>query len=362
MITDSLIFGGKERRFTEVVKGLKLLNFEIEVILLKNIVDYPTIYQYASKVHILERKIKKDPTIFLKIRKIYKDFKPDIIHSWGSMPSIYMLPTVWFNRTKFLNAMIADAVCPVFGKHWTRAKITFPFSDIILSNSYAGLRAFGADKSKKGRVIWNGYDFNRSFNADPQKVKDQFEITTPLVVGMVAIFHPRKDYVTFLNAAIEICEKNNNVTFVCVGGGPMEEECKSLVPHHLFNRQIKFLGFQKNVENIVSLFDIGVLTANDSIHQEGVSNSIVEYMAQGKPSIATNSGGSPEVIIDGETGFLIPPFDQKLLIEKLNILLDNDELRTSMGAKSHLRIKTHFSFENMINSTIEIYNELLNKK
>ena len=84
---------------------------------------------------------------------------------------------------------------------------------------------------------------------------------------------------------------------------------------------IYFLGNQKDVESIVNICDIGVLMTNNLVHQEGVSNSILEYMAFSKPVIASKGGGTSEIVIPEETGFLINPFDVNDLAKKIVYLL-----------------------------------------
>lgn len=362
MINDSLILGGRERRITEVVKGLAQNNITVELILLRDVIDYPDIHKYASKVHVLSRRIKKDPAIFLKIRRIQKAFNPDIIHSWGSMSSIYALPSVIFSRAKFLNAMIADASCKRFSKFWLRSKLTFPFSDSILSNSMAGLKAYGIAEKSKAHVIHNGYDFNRSHVYEANQIKQQYDIRTKHVVAMVAAFHNRRDYITYLNAAVNLCRRYPDVTFLCVGDGPTEEASKKLVPEDLLHSRVKFLGFQKNVEAIVGIIDIGVLLVNANIIQEGLSNAIVEYMAHSKPVIATDSGGSHEIVIEGQTGYFVRPYSVPDLEEKISILLDDEPLRIKMGKQGYENVKANFSYDAMIGSTIKLYKQLLGHK
>jgi glycosyltransferase involved in cell wall biosynthesis len=358
MITIGLRYGGKERRFLEVVKGLYFQNYRVEVILLKKQVDFPEIYQYASQVHILDLKIKKDPTIVFRIWKIFEKFSPDILHSWDSMSSIYVLPIVMLTKVKFLNAMIADAVHRPLGKRWIGGKLTYPFSDIVLSNSFAGLKAYGVNK-KKGRVIWNGYDFNRKTNLDRQSTLSRYSICTSLVIGMVALFQERKDYRTFLNAAVLLSKKYKDITFMCVGDGSTLEEHKKMVPAEMLDSRIKFTGYQSDVESIVNIFDIGVLLANTKVHNEGIPNSILEYMAHGKSVVANLSGGIPEIVLDGETGFLVKPHSTEELVEKLEILINDKNLRNQFGIKGMRRIKEEFNFERMISSTIEIYKDLI---
>ena len=80
---------------------------------------------------------------------------------------------------------------------------------------------------------------------------------------------------------------------------------------------IQFIDSNSNIEEIIKLFDICVLTNNTNGHAEGISNSIMEYMALGKPVIATNAGGNKELILDKVSGFLIKPFDINDLLKRI---------------------------------------------
>ena len=86
-------------------------------------------------MHFLIRKCRKDPLIFFRIFKLCREVKPDIIHSWGAMPSIYSFPIASILGIKFINAMIRNAPrkIKIFSKLWIISKITFPFSDISRS-------------------------------------------------------------------------------------------------------------------------------------------------------------------------------------------------------------------------------------
>ena len=137
-------------------------------------------------------RIKKDPLVFFRILKLARKFQPDIIHSWGSMPSIYTFLIAKLLRARFINAMITNARHKTYGPEWWRAKITFPFSDAIASNSYAGLREYGVS-GKKGVVLYNGFAFDRLLNLEaPEAIRQEFALHTPYVVAMVGAFHPRK--------------------------------------------------------------------------------------------------------------------------------------------------------------------------
>jgi glycosyltransferase involved in cell wall biosynthesis len=177
---------------------------------------------------------------------------------------------------------------------------------------------------------------------------------------MVGALHDRKDYKTYILAAKYMLQKRNDVIFLIVGDGPNAEKCKELAGEDL-GKGIIFLGNQKDVESIINVFHIGVLTTNQTIHGEGISNAIMEYMALGKCVIATNGGGNKEIVEHEITGYLINQSSDYELVKQIEFLLENPEKLKEMGNKGRLRIKEIFSYEQMINGTLNIYLNLLNK-
>lgn len=358
-IIDSLRGGGKERQLVELLKSLDdSKEIKNEIILLKDMNQYPESKALMNvKIHILKRRIKKDPTVFFKIRKIVKTFNPQIIQSWGSMPSVYALPSVINSKRKFVNYAIQNGICFKYKREWVRSKLTFPFSDIILANSYAGIEAYPTIPEKSD-VIYNGVHLDRFQKIESAEViRSRFNVNTPYVVGMVGAFHPRKDYGTFLKAAKSILNERKDICFLLVGDGGNIEKYKQFAKD-LPPENVKFLGRQSDVESIINIFDIGVLTTNIRIHREGISNSIIEYMAMGKPVIATQGGGTPEIIDKNITGYILKPEDVGGLKSKIYHLIENPELRKAFGIRAKEKIEQGFSIELMVSSFCNLYKEL----
>ena len=216
LLSDSLIKGGRERRMIELIKGLlEKPDVQTELVIFSDVIDYPEIHDLDIPLHILERKPKKDPRVFYRLYQICKKFKPDIIHTWSSMTAIFAYPSVKLLNIKLVNGNIANA--PLNLKIWDselfRAKLTFSFSDVIIGNSNAGLKAFYAPESKS-MCIHNGFDFNRiSELKDETAIREKFSIKTKYVVGMIAAFTDRKDYDSYFEAAKKILQKRDDVTF-----------------------------------------------------------------------------------------------------------------------------------------------------
>lgn len=358
MVTDNLMKGGKERRMLELLRYLEnQKNIEVLLVLLKDRIDYPQVHDLRNtRLHIFTRKIKKDPTVFIKLWKLSRKFKPDVFHTWGSMPSVYTALITLFMRKPFLNAMIANAICKPFSKNWLRAQLTFPLSNIILANSEAGLKAFKVSP-KKGRVIYNGFNMDRVQNLKPQtNIKDEYALNNTFVVGMVGAFHERKDYDTYLEVADKLSVNNENIRFLAVGDGKSLDSYKK---KYSKNEKIIFTGNIQDVESLINVMDVGVLLTNPSVHLEGISNALIEFMALEKPVIASSGGGTDELILHGINGMLIEPLSKTNFETVLIDLINDKEKREKLGKNAKQDIKERFSIDRMVHQTLKLYQEML---
>jgi len=167
---------------------------------------------------------------------------------------------------------------------------------------------------------------------------------------MVAKFHPKKDNETFIRAAVQVCRLRDDVTFLAIGTGKTVDRCKELVSDEYRDR-IKFLGRQLNVESLIGIFNVGVLAT----FTEGISNSVMEYMALSKPVVVTDGGGTSELVVDGVTGFLVPRSDPGALAERIRYLLDHPSEASHMGQEGRKRLETHFNLERMTSEFVDTY-------
>jgi glycosyltransferase involved in cell wall biosynthesis len=353
---DSLGPGGKERRFVELLKGLnsnKEINFKI--VIMNQEVHYQEVFQLNTQIIYLLRKAKKDVSVFYKFYKICKIIGPDIVHCWDSMTAIYAAPVCKLLHIKLVNGMVVGAPdnMSIMHSEYLRGRIAFPFSNIIIGNSLAGLTAYRAPL-KKRVCIYNGFNFNRLKHLKSvTELKRELGIQTRYIIGMVASFSEYKDYRTFFKAAEMLLEKGVNVTFIIVGSNTNSSGAKNMIRHQYLSH-FRLLGKRTDVESLVNMFDIGVL----STFTEGISNSVLEYMALGKAVVATNGGGTKEIVLDGITGFLIKQESPTELSDKMNILINDDSLRLKMGDAGKKRIYEYFSLDRMINEYITAYRKI----
>jgi glycosyltransferase involved in cell wall biosynthesis len=359
---ESLHGGGKERRSVELIRYLKQQpdDYEIELVLTEKEIYYEDILKTNVRIRVLQRKgFKYDPAIFFKFYSICRKFRPDIIHAWGKMTTFYAIPAKTLCRVPLISSLIADASRSYrdFSPYHFLLRTNVHFSDVVLSNSMAGLRAYRISE-RKAKVIYNGADllrFNNSF--DKQLIRNEINVSTEYLIVMVASFSAFKDYDLFLDVAKEVGSIRKDVSFAAVGDGPeMKRILKRVKDEKISN--VVLTGRRTDVERIVSASDIGILCT----WAEGISNSILEYMALGKPVIATDLvGGSRELIEDGITGYCINR-DLLTVTTLINKLLNNKDLRLRMGQRGKERIERKFSIKRMGGEFQALYEDVLTRK
>ncbi len=358
-LADNIGGGGKERRLLELIKSLsKDPSYKIILVVISDMgVGYDYMYDFPITIIESERNYKYGTRPFFVIKGAIEKYKPDIVHSWGSMCSTYILPLLPFRKFKFINGIVADAPkhVPWHSKNYIRGQLSFLFSDVVLSNSLAGIKSYSAPINKT-YCIYNGIDMARFNN-----LRDKNELIEELalqpfnfVVGMVGAFHERKDYPTYIEAAIKIVKQYKDICFLLIGHGRTQTTIENMIPEEL-KYNIRVLGRRTDIEDLIQVFSVGVLCTNSDIHGEGVSNSLIEYMSLSKPVIATEGGGTNEVIVDGDNGFLVRNKDAEQLAEKLLQIYHDHNLAKKMGEKALQTIYEKFMLDRMAKEFIAVY-------
>lgn len=365
MVINCLCKGGRERRMLELIKGLKEKNedFDIYLICLSNKIDYRYVYDLPIKFEIIEKK-EKDFSLIFKLRRIIKKFNPDIIHSWDVMSSGYLtaakmgLNKIIVNGVIYNSAQNSDA----YDREYLKIKFFTAISDVTVANSHAGLKAYKT--SPRNTVcIYNGIDLKRFENLKPfhQVERDilKKEKGDHFVVTMVAAFEPRKDYDTVIDAAVKLCAKNKRAIFLLIGEGSTKKRIMEKVPAEMLGSRIFFLGMRDDIESIHQLTDVGLLITAPC---EGLSNSVIEYMAAGKPVIASEGGGTDELVQDGQTGYLVQNKNSAKVIDKLEALMEDPHQAAIMGEAGQKWVQEHLDVKKMTDSYIDLYTQMINRK
>lgn len=355
----SLTSGGKERRLIELLTYLKAKEeVELLVVVTRDVVHYPAFQQLGIPYLVIPKSWKQyDLTIFFKFFKICRQFKPDLVHTWGRIQSLYSLPATLWQKIPLINSQITTAPPLVSKKspfYWLD-KLIFHFSAVVLSNSQAGLASFKPPRDKS-LVIYNGMNPERFRQLAPaRQIKEKYGISTPFAVVMAASFTDNKDYDRFFRVARLVTQAREDITFIGVGRpdntNGKYERLRAQSQNH---PRILFPGLTREVEALVNACDIGLLFSRDT-HGEGLSNAILEYMALGKPVIANDNGGTREILHHHQNGFLIKSQTDEEIADMVQALVDDQQLYRSFSAASLQLIRENFALDKMGLSFEQVY-------
>lgn len=170
-----------------------------------------------------------------------------------------------------------------------------------------------------------------------------------LRVGIVASLQPRKGHDCFLQAAAAILARRRDVDFVIVGDGPRRGELQRLTADLKVESNVQFLGVREDVPELLRGFDVFVLASHEAAggHAETLPLVLMEAGATALPVVATNVGAVSDIVLDGQTGFLVPPRNAEALAEKTDLLLADSQLRRRMGMLARSRIVAEFDAQHM---------------
>jgi glycosyltransferase involved in cell wall biosynthesis len=241
------------------------------------------------------------------------------------------------------------------------------FADCILVNADAvkeWLIGDGYDASKIA-VIRNGVDLAR-FDDLPSHVNLRRELglcdDTP-IVGVVSRLTRLKGLENFLEAAAMVRAHVPAARFLVVGEtSPMDRDYLRELQEYAVRcgveGSITFTGLRSDVPAVLASLTVSVMPSLN----EALSNVVLESMAAGAPTVATRVGGTPEAVVDGVTGILVPPADSAALADAIVHLLKNRQLAAHLGHAARARIADHFSVRRMVRATEDLYTDLLERK
>lgn len=364
-VIESLNRGGKERRCIQLIQGLNRIGCnDIQLIIVNDGIEYPEVFETSASVVVVDKANKN-----LSARKTYKiikahidEFSPDIIHAWGELSMMYISLLKASRKFVYICANVADCnKSKWYSPKGLVSRFSYRCADAVVGNSNAGLSAYSAPESK-AHCIYNGFNearFNIVENIDLDKVKSDLNITTKYIVSMFARVDHYKDYDSFVALYREIRKTRDDVTFLAVGGGIDYEKYRD---KYTDDSGLRFIGLRSDVELLMSVTDVSVLFSNYNFHKEGISNSILESMALGTPVIATNDGGSPEIITNAVNGYLVDNNDISQASGILSAVLDDSELLSRLGRNARATVQEKFLLEIMVQNYVSLYEKLLSGK
>lgn len=210
------------------------------------------------------------------------------------------------------------------------------------------------------KVLYNGVDALPHYDrVDVDDCKKELGMPeNHQIVGVVGNLYPVKGHQYLIDGLPSILAKCPNTSFVFAGRGELEGELKAQVHRLGVETKVFFLGLRQDIPRILAMLDVFVLPSLS----EGLSMAILEAMSVGKPVVATQVGGNPELVLNGETGFLVPPRDSQALASSVVALLTNRQQAAQFAERAKRRAEGQFSLRTMVSSYQSLYDERLKSR
>ncbi|MBI5788221.1 MAG: glycosyltransferase family 4 protein [Candidatus Schekmanbacteria bacterium] len=209
----------------------------------------------------------------------------------------------------------------------------------------------------KIQVIYSGIDTKRfQLAAKPLSLRAEWGVKPDeKLIGIVAVLRNKKGHRFLIRAAAAILNRHPKTKFVFVGSGPKEQEIKEEIAQKKLDRYFILAGKRDDIPEVLNSLDVFVLPSQ----MEALGQAIIEAMAAGLPVVASRVGGIPELVREGETGFLVPPEDSNALAGAIIKLLNQPQTARQMGLAGQKTVQENFDYHQMIGNTERLYRSLL---
>jgi glycosyltransferase involved in cell wall biosynthesis len=346
--------GGKEVRMIALMEYLARQGAELALIANP---DSPHLPKVAGFCKQLYRFRAGKPAFNLREhRRAVGEFQPDLIHSWNGSCTTWSILGSLGAKCPVVTSEITNArPLKIWSAAFLMTRFNFAFSSLVFSNSRAGLAAKKAPR-RKSHVIYNGYSFER-LAVRKEGVADELAGSDGLKVLMAARFCREKDYDTVIRAAALAQQAGLATRFFLAGEGPDFSRIQAEA-ERMNLQNIRFLGHVENVDSVLPHMDVGLLATDPRFHQEGISNSVMEYMAHGKPAIVTDGPAVGEIIHNGCNGFITTPRNPQQILGRLAQLESRRELIDELGREAQKTIREKFNLKDMGAAFVRAYEKL----
>jgi len=369
-IITGLAYGGAETQLVNLAIKLKERGWDVQVVSMLPPQAYINELK-SSNIPVESLNInrdKPDPRGIFRLAKIIWRERPQIVHS-------HMIHANLLARFIRLFTPIPILICTAHstqesGKRGSLRireimyRVTDSLCDITTQVSRFGLERYiqvGAVPRHKIIFIPNGIDTNRFYPSyeTGRNLRHNLGLNDEFVWLAVGRFEEAKDYPTMVQAFRLILQEYENTILLIAGQGSLKKEIEQYAKQLHIREKIIFLGVRKDIPELMNVADAYVMSSA----WEGLPMVLLEAAATGLPIVATNVGGNGEVVLDGESGFLVPPQNSKALAESMLKLmsLEPDE-RRKMGERGRKHIEENYSLDRVIEQWEILYKKLLTKR
>jgi len=365
-VATGLNIGGAERAMYTLIKNGLNEEYVIKVISLRDMGHYGEKFK-SDNIEVFCLNLQNPLNLFSGVFKIFKltrEFEPDLVQGWMYHGNIFSLfvslfarikPKVfWGVRQTIYDIRKEKLLTRIIIKAGARLSFLAHFIIYNSRKSQNQHESIGFSK-KNGIYIPNGFNLSTWKSSDRKRKAIRKELKIPessFVIGYIGRYHQMKNIELLFKAMESVLSKNSDLYFLVVGKNTDIKNSK-LKPYydHLPSKQVVSLGERTDIPEVIRCIDLLCLT---SAWGEGFPNVLGEAMAVGTPCVATDIGDSSLII--GETGWVIPSNNTKLLVKSINLaLFESASAYALRSLSAKKRISENYNIENIVNRYCDVY-------
>lgn len=362
--------GGAKTHVLTLLSNLRKLNIDVELLCIMEGIFTEEAKELGIPVTIIPQTKRYDLSVNKKIYQYINNSGCDLVHCHGARANY--ISVFIMNRIKVPMITTLHSDYKLDFKDNARKQMVYtPINSFALrkfdhilcvTNAFKNMLIDRGFKSERIEVIYNGIDFKPELEVlDKERFFDRIHLKynpEKRYVGIAARLFAVKGVDVFLKAANVLVKRCNNIDFIVFGDGEMWDSCEKYVEENGLKDRVHLVGQIMNSVVMNSFYkhiDVNTLSS----YSESFPYALLEGARMEKATVATAVGGIPEMIENGESGYLVPSGDFNAFADKVEQLCNNDDVRIKMGEVFYKRALENFSVESMANTHINIYKKII---
>jgi glycosyltransferase involved in cell wall biosynthesis len=359
LLIPTLDRSGAEKQFTLLATRLPREEFDVHAVALTRTGPYESVLRDAGvRLTTLHKRLRIDPIALWRLKSLLDAERPDVLHSWIFAANSYSR-LVAGNRAR-PKVIVSERCVDSWKSGWQlwldRRQIGRTTRLIGNSASVADFYRELGVPAEKITVIPNGVAIPDKSPTDRDQALSEFQIPPgSRVVGFVGRLARQKRVQDIVWAMQLLQQLTDRVYLLLVGEGPERNDLIALARHVGCEHLVRFIGYRADAARLIGLCNVFWLASEF----EGMSNSIMEAMAAGVPVVASDIPPNRELVVDGETGYLVRVGDSVGMAQFTDRILADPALAQRFGAAGRERMQKDFSLERMVAAHAELYRDVL---